>query len=78
MSEPETEPDFEPAPRTSEAMLRVQLAEAKAILRKLEWLDGTGGYQRCPECEGIEPATEIKGCGHAPDCPLAALIGGGT
>lgn len=52
--------------------LEVQLAEAKAVLREVEWTD-----DQCPSCRGWEPHEINSGMvviGHAPDCRLAKAL----
>jgi hypothetical protein len=59
--------------------LETELAEAKALLREVEWQKPRGqspGLEcdTCPVCGGVE-ASFIGGKGHAPDCRLAKVLG---
>lgn len=53
--------------------LRQQRDELRALLKELEWSRHVRGIgATCPRCNGVEDDG-----GHAPDCRLAAAIGGG-
>jgi hypothetical protein len=60
--------------------LHIQLAEAKAVLREVEWAgEDAHGNPACPLCDGL-PTWEsfgegLTGRGHAPDCRLAKVLG---
>lgn len=47
--------------------LVAQLAEAKAVLREVEW---KGPLNRCPVCDGVNSTRT----GHFPDCRLAKCL----
>ncbi len=58
-----------------------RLDRALALLREVEWVEGTGevGPQvTCPVCSGekpwVDPEHDVPRGGHAPDCKLAALL----
>ena len=74
-----TPPEPDEAERAEVARLRAQLAEAREVLRSVEWdslrwdaLTGReqGGY--CVVCGGEDP--RLDGTGHAADCLLAAVL----
>lgn len=56
--------------------LQFQLAEAKLLLRKVEWCEVRGGLRCCWFCGGYDPDYEIKGRGHAADCHLGRVLEG--
>lgn len=64
---------YEPPFRSMELLetLRAQLAEARAVLKDLEWGVFTS-HLSCPVCHNG------KHLGHAPDCQLAKAIGVGS
>lgn len=60
------------------ALIR-ELREARAMLKRLEWVLDVEGDLICPECSGAKPGTtKDVFIGHAPDCELAKLIGVGV
>lgn len=67
--------------------LQAQLAEARALLKEVEWCGSVNEFQACPSCNGLGPV-ELKAFGqdedmrsryafgHAPDCRLGKFLEG--
>lgn len=61
------------APLYSRRQLEAKLAEAREVLRSVEWVSFEEGYEpRCPYCLGER--YDPKATRHAPDCRLAAVL----
>lgn len=54
--------------RTRALAAEAKLAEARSVLRSVEWSSEEVARDRCPACDGYRDA------GHAPDCRLRAVL----
>ena len=63
-----TPPEPDEAERADLARLRAQLAEAREVIRSVEWAALVQGRDACPDCYQVRPDD------HAPDCRLAAVL----